>query len=191
MTGRTTRILIGTLLLSCGAVLAVEPAPPVTRAQYDQWMEEISNWGRWGAGDQLGTLNLITPEKRRAAALVRDGVTVSLALDLNTTADALNVNPFHHERQLGEFGGHRVAGDEYTVEYHGFAHSHLDGLPHFAHYGKMYNGFPIDALAERSTETLGIHDFAQGIFTRGILVDLPSHASPSSTRRRTRPTTRA
>lgn len=174
MKRRSALVLAGTLLLCGGGARAVEPPAPVTRAQYDQWMEEISNWGRWGADDQLGTLNLITPEKRRAAAaLVRDGVAVSLALDLNTTADALNINPFRHQRQLGEFGGHRVAGDEYAVEYHGFAHSHIDGLPHFAHYGKMYNGVPIDALAERATETLGIHNAADGIFTRGILVDVP------------------
>ena len=40
----------------------------------------LSNWGRWGKDDELGTLNLITPAKRKAAAaLVREGVTVSLA----------------------------------------------------------------------------------------------------------------
>ncbi len=37
---------------------------------------KVSNWGRWGPDDELGTLNFITPEKRReAAALVRKGVT--------------------------------------------------------------------------------------------------------------------
>ena len=43
-------------------------------------MTELSNWGRWGKDDQLGTMNLITPEKRRQAyRLVKEGVTVSLA----------------------------------------------------------------------------------------------------------------
>jgi len=28
------------------------------------WMTTLSNWGRWGPEDELGTLNLITPEKR-------------------------------------------------------------------------------------------------------------------------------
>lgn len=37
--------------------------------------ESVKNWGRWGADDQLGTINLITPARRkRAAALVQDGV---------------------------------------------------------------------------------------------------------------------
>jgi len=43
-------------------------------------MEELSNWGRWGADDELGSSNLITPAKRRAAAaLVTEGISVSLA----------------------------------------------------------------------------------------------------------------
>ena len=43
-----------------------------------------SNAGRWGPDDELGTLNLITPEvRRRAASLVREGVSVSMAAELN------------------------------------------------------------------------------------------------------------
>ena len=145
----------------------------VSQAEYAQWMQEISNWGRWGKDDELGTLNLITPEKRLAAAqLVRDGVAVSLALDLNTHQDELNASPFEHTLTVGEFGGHEVAGDTYSVSYHGFAHSHLDGLPHFAHDGKMYNGFSVDALKTSGSERLGIHNAKNGIFTRGVLVDM-------------------
>src|SRR5205085_273637 len=52
----------------------------LTRTDIDAMMNDLSNWGRWGKGDQLGALNLITPTKRkRAAALVKDGVTVSLS----------------------------------------------------------------------------------------------------------------
>ena len=119
-----------------GPFAVADAAPPetVTRAQFEAWFKEISNWGPWGKDDELGTLNLITPEKRTAAAaLVRDGVSVSLALDLNKTADALNTNPFEQELTVSEFGGHAVAGDRYSVYYHGFAHSHMDGLTHFSH----------------------------------------------------------
>src|SRR2546427_13234093 len=39
--------------------------------------ERCSNLGRWGAGDERGALNLITPERTaRAAALVQPGATV-------------------------------------------------------------------------------------------------------------------
>lgn len=41
-------------------------------------MQSLSNWGRWGKDDQLGALNLITPEKRKeAAALVKEGLSIS------------------------------------------------------------------------------------------------------------------
>ena len=56
------------------------PRPLVSEAQYEAWQTQLSNWGRWGSDDQLGTLNLITPAKRRAAlALVKEGVPVSLS----------------------------------------------------------------------------------------------------------------
>ncbi|MCZ6656328.1 MAG: cyclase family protein [Gammaproteobacteria bacterium] len=146
----------------------------VTKTQFDSWLQEISNWGRWGADDQLGTLNLITPEKIKAAAeLVREGVTVSLALDLNKQADELNANPFEHTLTVATFGGHEVAGDRYAVEYHGFAHSHIDGLPHFAHGGKMYNGFSVDTLKSDGAQKLGIHNAKNGIVSRGVLIDMP------------------
>ena len=35
-------------------------------------MRTLSNWGRWGKDDELGTINLITPEKRAAAARLVD-----------------------------------------------------------------------------------------------------------------------
>ncbi len=177
---RTAAALIVPALV---AALAAAPRPaagqgaePVTRAEFEQWMEEISNWGRWGPEDELGTINLITGETRRAAAaLVEDGVSVSMALDLNTERDALNANPFEHTLSTSRFTGHEVAGDVYRVQYHGFAHSHVDGLPHFAHQGRMYNGFPVSGLTRSGAERLGIHNLRDGIVTRGVLVDMPRH----------------
>ncbi len=149
-------------------------AEQVSKATFDRWMIEISNWGRWGKDDELGTLNLITPEKRIAAAkLVIQGISVSLSLDLNKKKDELNTFPFEHKLEVASFGGHEVAGDIYSVQYHGFAHSHLDGLPHFAHKGKLYNGFSVENLKPNGSDKLGIQNFKDGIFTRGVLVDMP------------------
>ena len=53
--------------------------------QFDALFGELSNWGRWGAEDQRGALNLLTPERLvEAARLVRDGVSVTLSLPLAT-----------------------------------------------------------------------------------------------------------
>ena len=57
--------------------------PTLTKADIDRMMTELSNWGRWGKEDQLGAVNLITPAKRKqAAAMVKEGVSVSLAHDV-------------------------------------------------------------------------------------------------------------
>ena len=59
--------------------------------------DRCSNWGRWGADDEHGTLNLITPDVRvRAAALVRDGVSVTglrRSQQVGRTGDVLAKQP--------------------------------------------------------------------------------------------------
>src|SRR5690606_5395170 len=68
--------------------------PTLTAADIDEMFERVSNWGRWGDDDQRGTLNLITPEKRRqAAALVREGISVSLSQDLSSVEAVDNTMP--------------------------------------------------------------------------------------------------
>jgi kynurenine formamidase len=170
-------LVLSILAMLCAPAWGAGGPAPMTRAEFDQLMLDISNWGRWGADDELGTLNLITAAKRRAAAgLVAEGITVSLALDLNKVKDSLNANPLEHVVSTTEFGGHQVAGDRYSIEYHGFAHSHMDGLPHFAHKGKFYNGVPYEAAKPGGTTKLGIHNAGiNGVFTRGVLVDIPRH----------------
>lgn len=169
--------MISLLLLSLGSASAWAVGEPakMSKASYDDLMQSISNWGRWGEDDELGTLNTITPEKRTAAAkLVTAGVTVSMALELNKIKDDLNQNPFEHTLTTSEFAGHQVAGDAYAVDYHGFAHSHMDGLPHFAHKGYFYNGVPYSAAKPDGAERLGIHNAGvHGVFTRGVLIDMP------------------
>ena len=79
--------VLGCTALACGASALPQPETrePITVEQYDLWMEELSNWGRWGDDDELGAANLMTEAKRQeAAALVRTGTTVSLAHDLIT-----------------------------------------------------------------------------------------------------------
>ena len=56
-----------------------DPLVLVTLDTLKEWEDELSNWGRWGPDDQRGTLNLITPEKtKQAAMLVQEGTTVTL-----------------------------------------------------------------------------------------------------------------
>ena len=70
----------------------------LSQADVERWMTELSNWNRWGNDDQTGTVNLITPAKRKqAASLVREGVSVSLARDTEKSPAPDNPNPFGHK----------------------------------------------------------------------------------------------
>jgi len=85
------------LFVAASSIAADLPAP-MTKGEFDARMQDISNWGRWGDDDELGTLNLITPAKRVAAAVFgKDGINVDLALDLNKLKDELKANPFEQE----------------------------------------------------------------------------------------------
>lgn len=147
----------------------------MSRDQFDELFDKSSNWGRWGPDDELGTLNLIGAGQRRAAAsLVREGLTVSLAMDLNKKADAWNNHPLEHVVNLAEISGVQVAGDVYSLDVHGLSHTHLDALPHFAHNGYFYNGIPYETAKSTGVEMLGVQNIGRkGIVGRGVLIDMP------------------
>ena len=146
----------------------------VTAALVDEWTRELSNWGRWGQDDQLGTVNLITPEnRRRALDLAREGITVSLSHNYITEEAEDAPLPFGHE-MLGLDTSGPFRSDRYTVAYHGGTHSHMDSLCHMSHEGRMYNGFVRDdEVTAAGCQKLGIENFKQGVISRGILLDIP------------------
>lgn len=171
MNRRLWRQGLALTLVTMGLPLHAQSDDPreVTAEQYERWKTELSNWGRWGAADEIGALNLITPEKRRAAAaLVRDGVSVSMAADADSVKAVDNPNPYQIE-MLG------IQSDRISVEYHGIAHTHLDSLAHINEQGVFYNGYrpdPDTVMRERHARN-SIHNVKNGIFTRGILIDIP------------------
>jgi hypothetical protein len=144
-------------------------AHPVSAEQYERWKTELSNWGRWGKEDEVGALNLVTPAKRRqAAALVKDGVSVSLAADPDTVQAVDNPNPYQVTMQ-------GIGADSIAVSYHGIAHTHLDSLAHVNERGVFYNGYRprAETVAKDRHAKNSIHNVKSGVFTRGILIDIP------------------
>ena len=61
MTLRASAVLLLSVLAVSGAWAQTDSDRTVTAAQYEQWKMELTNWGRWGADDEIGALNLITP----------------------------------------------------------------------------------------------------------------------------------
>lgn len=168
--------LLATAYITAGMTASVTTGAAdteITQAQFDTWKIELSNWGRWGKDDEKGTLNLITPEKRKqAAALVRDGVSVSLARTLDTEKAIDNSSPF--ERTMNPIRP-AASSDRFTINFHGSAHTHLDALGHHFIDGRMYNGFAQKEFVteERGAEKGAVTTAADGIVTRGVLVDIP------------------
>src|SRR3989454_5162359 len=147
--------------------------PLVTEAQYEAWQTALSNWGRWGRDDQLGTLNLITPAKRRAAlALVKEGVPVSLST--NTFFQKVEDVPCPAEWAMTTT---TETGATDRVAYpciHGAAATHIDSLAHTFFRGKMWNGYDATKLVtkEKGAERNSVLPMKNGIVTRAVLYDI-------------------
>ena len=156
-------------------------SPEVSAQEFAGIYEACKNWGRWGPDDELGALNLITPERVAAAAgLVRSGLTVSCSWALDTKAGPDNPKPVVHHMtvlqdiNVGDAGDLRFTGDFIGIEFHGDAHSHIDALCHMAYKGKLYNGFPVDDAVNSLGATRQTMDVVRGgIVGRGVLLDIP------------------
>ena len=151
-----------------------------TQDQLLDWMQSLSNWGRWGPDDQKGTLNLLSPEKtKRALGLVQEGTTVSCARDVTWTPSLDSTRPIQHfmigggdKYRPGEGPDRQAVVDYFGMVFHGHLITHVDSLAHFMWDGKMYNGAS-STLVDSAQGALS-HDVLaakQGIVTRGVLVD--------------------
>jgi kynurenine formamidase len=153
-----------------------------TEADYLRAMDALSNWGRWGEDDELGAANLITSEKRtKAAALVREGISVSLAHDIvqEEAIDATTILNREVVRATETGAADRL---QYSGTYHGVIHSHLDAIDcHVMVDGQGYNGVSLQEIEAAGGCPRGsIHALKDGIVTRGILFDatlLPGKAT--------------
>lgn len=139
------------------------------------------NWGRWGGDDERGTLNLLTAERRAAAAaLVRSGRSVSLGHDLPVVPSVETPSPAHHHmlasgdaRDSNGIPGYEASRDYVGTDVHGMGITHVDALCHMFVRGEMYGGRSADLV--RSTGALAntIMAGADGLSGRGVFLDLP------------------
>jgi kynurenine formamidase len=168
--------VLGVVVVSIPSPTEAQDRKATTMAEVEKWMTELSNWGRWGKDDRLGAVNLITPEKRKAAAkLVKDGVVVSLAHDVLDETSPDNPTPFEHTMTAtgGAENPSSYAMDRYAVTYHGFAQTHIDALCHVFRNGKMYNGVDRATVTAKGCAELDVTTMRDGVQTSGILIDIP------------------
>jgi kynurenine formamidase len=178
--------------------------PDVTTLDaYRQIGKSVRNWGRWGADDQLGTLNFIDAAKvREAAAAVRKGAVFPLGVnfdaDLVWPGDMFRRNPIH---VMTVDGGDAPTLGEYLPGYGGPSEQQLvgiwetpfrfaddmiimplqcgtqwDALSHAWYDGELYNGVSPAAITSRGATRLSIDAVdVKGILSRGVLLDVARH----------------
>ena len=149
-----------------------DPQMP-TPDEVESWYTDRRNWGRWGADDQKGAINLITPEKSAAAAgLVRTGRKVSMSRVFEPEQHFMRKNP--------RPGGASSVVDYYGFIYHGQTITHIDALCHMWDTDGMWQGRDPDVEVTTRGATFGTIDaWAEGIITRGVLIDVPRHRGAS------------
>jgi kynurenine formamidase len=159
-------------------------APEITIDLLNQYCAEYRNWGRWGADDEVGTLNHITPEKIvESAGLVRQGKVFSLELPLDgngpQTGAFGRVNPIHQmvatgtdhaEDTQGWPMGWGVADDTLFLFLQGG--TQWDALAHIFHDGLMYNGYDARLVSSAGADKNGIEN-QKTVVSRGVLLDIP------------------
>jgi kynurenine formamidase len=153
---------------------------PELLAELDGYSASLANQGRWGSGDQLGTLNLLTPERRvAAAALVQSGTCVALGRRIgggphpDDPLPPLQLMKASGEAAPSRGGSH--ASDWLGLAPHGFAVTHIDAFSHQFFDAAMYNGQPAGLVTtSRGAASGSVEALAAGIVGRGVLLDLPA-----------------
>lgn len=162
-----------------GETVNEQPDDAVTAQEFSALVRELSNWNRWGPDDERGALHFLTAEHIAAATgLVRDGVTVSLSLPLNTTPAIHNPVPADHYMTAPtdlEGGEEPVEfmKDYVGLDYHNDGHTHIDALCHVAYRGSLYNGRSEEVVTGQGAPVDSIEVLKDGLVGRGVLLDIP------------------
>src|ERR1700682_5292445 len=146
---------------------------------------KLSNWGRWGAEDQIGTLNNVTSEDIVGAGrLIRKGKVFALGLSLKEPIQSGlfggRWNPIHTMLATGtdaKAGNQdepapylRYADDAINMPCQ--ASTQWDALCHIFLDDKMYNGFDAALVDARGARKLGIEHVRDKMVGRGVLLDI-------------------
>jgi kynurenine formamidase len=151
--------------------------------------QRTDNWGRWGADDERGALNLVTPETVLAATQVcRTGKTYSLALPIQQQGvplvpyrgvpQRLTLVNFADGDMYAEWGAPEVGANEDMLILASHNETHMDALCHVFDHGKLYNGFAAETMKTHSgAQRCGI-DKVGCIAGRAVLLDMVEFLGP-------------
>lgn len=163
---------------------------PIELAEFLEMPQRYSNWGRWGENDQLGTMNLLTPERVRAAAQeIQTGEVISLSIPFDANGPQKGAfgrnNPVHVMLRDGGdalsgaykdfYGGkdRQIRGTDDMIIMPLQCATQWDGLSHIVHNDKIYNGYSAAVVTSAGAKKNGIETAAARIAGRGVLLDIP------------------
>jgi kynurenine formamidase len=145
----------------------------------------VSNWGRWGDDDVLGTMNFLTDTKRREAArLVRTGRSYSLSQSFDMDGPQKGwrrrTNPVHTMLDTGVDAAagvqgfpHGIGGADDVIAMPLQCSTQWDGLGHIFDHGRAWNGRPADqVVTSLGDHVTGIETVADLVAGRGVLLDV-------------------
>jgi len=131
-------------------------------------------WGVFGDDDEVGTINLLTPERVVAAtSSIRTGKVFALNLPINIPDPPLFTRG-KHTHTVKIFPNAEFVLDDFLDNFYPQASSQWDALAHVKHpiHG-AYNGIPDNQMTGRGGMRLGIDNLARrGIAGRGVLADV-------------------
>jgi kynurenine formamidase len=150
----------------------------VSADEFASLFQALCRWGRWGADDERGALHFLTPTRVMAGAgLVREGVSVTLSLPVNTVAAVHNPKPAdHHMTAVGDAAAApavQFLKDYIGTDYHNDGHTHIDALCHVGYKGLLYNAKSVDAVTPEGAGVNSIDVLKDGLVGRGVLLDIP------------------
>lgn len=157
----------------------------VNKAAIAEAHEKLSNWGRWGKDDQIGTLNLVSAEHVRAAAkLVKTGKIFGMGIPLNEDGPQRGLfggrwNPIHTMLATGTDAiagrqdvANRIRYADDAINMPVQAATHWDSLGHVFYKDKMYNGHEARNVDSKGVHQLGIEHTRDRMVGRGVLLDV-------------------
>lgn len=158
----------------------------VSEGHFAALAAEHRRWGRWGAADERGALNLVTPQRVAAAAgLVRKGTVISLAHPIGPSGPTLfmggrfaAVHTFTRSgddiRRFYDEGGSGVSFTDDVIVMPLQTSTHWDALSHAFHDGRMYNDRGPEHVRSAGADANAITEAADRMVGRGVLLDVPA-----------------
>lgn len=166
-------------------------APEPGIADVRRYAQKHTNWGRWGADDERGTLNHVRPQDVIAAAgLVRTGRVHSLALPFDQNGPQRgNFNRFNPIHLMTRDGADAIAGTA-VRDFYGGNDRHFrgtddlvilplqsgtqwDSLAHVVFENKIYNGYGADQVSSKGALRNDVCGASDAMVGRGVLLDVP------------------